>query len=327
MTCIPLLAACCLLLAGCVVGSTPAPAVPEAWLYRLDREPTSEDWRVVPPTRVTARGGAMVDPGLAYRMDQSLTHQANADCHHGPSAGASITVAVAGFWSPESVWLRVVWEDRTTNDAFRAWRRSPSGWSPTGEKEDGVAVAWGEQGFPCHQACHLADWEFSQGSWVPRYAMVSPTDPVPFWLWRAFRGGIYHQAETGWLGPDKVNVSPGSPRFDYNSVSGRQDRPKAFTDKDRPAATSGGGETLAGVLPVRPAARDAVATESIRNGRNWEVTMRRPLTVGEKEGISLDPAKGAVIGIALFDDSLTDHHIVQEPLRLVFLPAAKEVSR
>jgi hypothetical protein len=314
------------LIAGCVAGASPPAEVPEAWLYRLDREPMAEDWRVVPPTRLTAGGGVMVDPGLAYRMDQSLTHQANADCHHGPGAGATIDVAVSGFWNAEAVWMRISWEDRTVNDAFRAWRRAPSGWVPTGEREDGVAVAWGEQGFPCHQACHLEDWEFSRGNWVPRYVMVSKTEPVPFWIWHAYRGGIYKEAETGWLGPDKVNYTAGGPRFLLNSVKGPEDPRKAFTETDRPSDATAGGDSLPGVLPVRPSVRGAVTATSVRRGRGWEVTLRRPLTVGEKEGISLDPAKGAVIGIALFDDSLTDHHIVGEPLRLTFLPAAKEVS-
>lgn len=324
-------------LLGCLLAAAACGRLEVGALYavRLDAPPREEHWALAVPRAVKAGGGGIHgrQPVLAgLELDTDAVHGASASCHHGPPVTHPVPVDLRAWYTGEALWVDVRWEDPTADTRPRSWRRAGGGWQVDPDDEDGVAIIWsrGAGRFGCQEACHQSDFTVRGGSLVDLRSMYLAVEGAreEAWLWKPSLGG-----RELFIGRDGFTTPAGEP---YRAVNSRvaQDaalgpearRARTYGEEDAPL-TDAAGRPATAVLQEAPAVRWApaggslVAARAERTRRGWRVVFTRPLAPGEGR-LAFRPGERLTFGVAVFDGTSVNHHVVRDTQVLELVPPA-----
>lgn len=272
-------------------------------------------------------------------VDTDAVHKVSASCHHGPPITNPVPVEVRAFYDQSRLFLEVTWRDRTADRVPLRWERSGSGWRLGDADEDGVAILWsgGAGKFGCQEACHMSDFAVRAGTVIDLRAMylVEPGAWEEAWVWKSAGG-----ARELLLGNHGFVTIPGGEVYrKLNSVAAADEslrpgarRAGAFGAEDRPRWDVAGG-------PLPPGAQTAPAylyapreeagllsASAERRSRGWRVLFSRPLDAGPGRQ-SFRRGERYRFGLAIFDSTSTDHHLVRDAHVLeVAIPSGPAVA-
>jgi hypothetical protein len=305
----------------------------------LAERPRDGAWPASLPLPMKAGGGNVGGPNrrlAELQLDTDAVHAGSASCHHGPPITSPVHLEARAFYTGRDLQVEIAWEDPTEDRRPRAWERGGAGWRLGGGDQDGVAIIWTRAAgaFGCQEACHMSDFSLRQGELVDLRAMVVPEgqEREETWVWKPAQG-----AQALLLGPRGFETIDGGERYRTLNSTVANDaalRPEAsragtFGPDDRPLAGADRG-------PLPPGADTAPAdfyaggdgeggltAVASRTGRGWRVVFRRRLDLGAGRQ-RFEPGARYRFGVAVFDATTTDHHIVRDAqtLELVAPPAA-----
>lgn len=300
--------------------------VARLYALHLGESPGPEAWRAALPLPLKAGGGNL--NGLNRRLadlavDTDAVHLGSASCHHGPPITAPVLLKARAFYTDDAVHLEVRWDDSTADTLPRFWRRGPAGWELADTDEDGLAILWSRATGPfgCQEACHMRDVAIRQGEVIDLRSMflAEPAAWEEAWVWKPSVGAsALILGEQGF-----VTVAGETYRAVNSAVAGdpglspETRRAGTFGPEDRPARDADGRPL--GALAARAPAylfprgdlRGGLSATAERTGEGWRVVLRRALQAGEKRQ-SFAPGGSYRFGVALFDATSTNHHIVRD---------------
>jgi hypothetical protein len=315
-----------LVLAALACASCSRIDVDAVYALRLAAPPTEAAWDQALPRLVKAGGGSVHGrlPVLAgLELDTDAVHGASASCHHGPPVTHPTLVQLRAYYTDRDLYLDVRWEDATADTTPRSWKRDPGGWEIAPDDEDGVAILWsaGDGRFGCQEACHQSDFTVRGGSLVDLRSMFLAQEGTreEAWVWKPSLGG-----RRLLIGPTGFTTPAGAP---YSSVNSRvahdpglgpeARRAGMFGKQDAPLTDAEGNPVAAGTRSA-PASRWAPAgpdnrltARAERWRRGWRVLFTQPLPAGN-DGLSLRPGERHRFGVAIFDGTSVNHHVVRD---------------
>ena len=304
--------------------------VDRLYAVHLQQPPGEGSWAATIPLALKSGGGTIhgTNARLAeLELDTDAVHLGSASCHHGPPITSPVPVEVRAFYTDRELFLDVRWDDPTEDRVPKAWQRGPEGWRLDEGDQDGVAILWSRTAGPfgCQEACHMRDFAIRQGELVDQRAMflVGEGDWEETWVWKPSQGA---QALT--LGPRGFLTARGETYRTLNSTAAHDvsltpeaRRAGTFGPADSPGSDADGRPLPPGTESV-PAYRYAsgdggLAAAARRTGRGWRVVFSRALEAGPgRQGFT--PAGRYRFGVAVFDATSTNHHIVRDTQ--VFVP-------
>ncbi len=317
------------------------PACEELTADRLIAIPAAEftdgrDWPPSLPLYLKAGGGNI--NGINRRLqelqlDTDPVHVGSASCHHGPPITSPVFLEARAFYTGSEIGVEVRWEDPTEDTAPKAWVRTADGWALGEGDQDGIAILWSRTGgtFGCQEACHMSDFSLRAGELIDLRAMFleKEGDWEEAWVWKPSEG-----AQALLLGKDGfVSHDSGRAYRTLNSAVAADSslRPEArragtFGPGDRPLYGEGGTPPDTGDLKA-PAylfsgkkGGGGLVSFAERTGEGWGVVFRRALDAGEGRQ-AFRPGGRYRFGLAVFDATSTDHHLVRDTQLLeLFVP-------
>jgi hypothetical protein len=312
--------------------------VDRLYALRLERAPDERSWSTTLPLPLKSGGGAIhgTNARLAeLELDTDAVHLGSASCHHGPPITSPVPAQARAFYTDRELFVDVRWEDATEDTTPRAWTRGTEGWRLEDADEDGIAILWSRNAGPfgCQEACHMRDFAIRQGEVVDLRAMfVEGADAVEeAWIWKPAQG-----ARALTLGPQGFLTSRGEVYRTLNSAAAfdpgltpEARRAGTFGREDRPL-TDAAGRPLppeAGSAPAYRYAADpdrgGLSAFAERTARGWRVVFTRALEAGPKRQ-RFHPGEGHHFGVAVFDSTSVNHHIVRDTKTLQLVaPAAQ----
>jgi len=300
--------------------------VDRLYALRLAQAPTERTWSATLPLHLKSGGGAIhgTNARLAeLEFDTDAVHLGSASCHHGPPITAPVPAEARAFYTDRELFLEVRWEDPTDDRVPRAWERGPAGWRLGDGDEDGIAILWSRTVGPygCQEACHMRDFAIRQGELVDQRAMflVNQDDWEETWIWKPEQGG---QALT--LGPRGFVTGNGDIYRTLNSAAAfdpaltpEARRAGTFGPDDRPLSAAAGAPLPEGAARA-PAFRYAqnpagggLTAVAERTRRGWRVVFSRALGAGPGRQ-TFRPGESYRFGVAVFDATSVNHHIVRD---------------
>lgn len=310
--------------------------VDRLFALHLAHVPTERSWSATLPLPLKSGGGAIhgTNARLAeLELDTDAVHLGSASCHHGPPITSPVLAEARAFYTDRELFLDVRWEDTTDDTVPRAWERDSAGWRLGSADEDGIAILWSRTAGPfgCQEACHMRDFAIRQGELVDQRAMflVNQGDWEETWIWKPSQG-----AQALSLGPRGFVTSRGDIYRTLNSAAAfnRALTPEArragtFGPEDRPLGDAAGAPLPPGAASApafryaEDAGRGGLTAVAERTPRGWRVVFSRQLDVGPGRQ-AFRPGESYHFGLAVFDSTSVNHHIVRDTktLRLVVSP-------
>jgi hypothetical protein len=310
--------------------------VDRLFALRLAHAPTERAWSATLPLPLKSGGGAIhgTNARLAeLELDTDAVHLGSASCHHGPPITSPVFAEARAFYTDRELFLEVRWEDPTDDTAPRAWERGPTGWRLGDADQDGIAILWSRTAGPfgCQEACHMRDFSIRQGELVDLRAMflVNQGDWEETWIWKPTQGA---QALT--LGPSGFLTSHGDIYRTLNSTAAfdpaltpEARRAGTFGPEDRPLSDAA-RRPLSEVAASAPAFHYAenaggggLTAVAERTSRGWRVVFTRSLEAGPGRQAFL-PGESYHFGVAIFDATSVNHHIVRDTKTLQLVAPA-----
>jgi hypothetical protein len=299
------------------------------YAVRLAEPPAAENWEEGVPLELKAGGGnAHGRESALPRLDPETdpVHAASASCHHGPPVSDPVPLEIRAYYDDANLYLEVRWEDATPDTTPRLWRKGEEGWAVTDDEGDGLAILWsrypGQYG--CQEACHVDDWAVRGGSLVDVRHMYLTEKGAweEAWVWKA-AGGTRDLI----LGEKGFLTVAGEPYRAVNSIVARDESlspeirmAKTFGAGDGPAVSVADGsgrlpaenaESAAAYLWGGEGAELLLKVRGERWEKGWRVLFSRRLDAGEGRQ-DFRPGGEYRFGVALFDNTSLDHHIVRD---------------
>lgn len=300
------------------------------YAVRLAAPPVEANWEDGVPLELKAGGGnAHGRESVLPRLDPETdpVHAASASCHHGPPVSDPVPLEIRAYYDDKNLYLEVRWEDPTSDTTPRRWEKKEEGeWAVTDDEGDGLAILWsrypGQYG--CQEACHVDDWAVRGGSLVDvRHMYLAESGAwEEAWVWKA-AGGTRELI----LGEKGFVTTAGEPYRAVNSTVARNESlspeirmAKTFGVGDGPAVSVVGGSSQPADENVESApaylwggegTELLLATRGERGEKGWRVLFTRRLDAGEGRQ-SFRPGGEYRFGVALFDNTSLDHHIVRD---------------
>jgi hypothetical protein len=235
------------------------------------------------------------------------------------------------FYTDRELFLDVRWEDSTEDALPRTWERGPTGWRLGDADEDGIAILWSRTAGPfgCQEACHMRDFTIRQGELVDQRAMFleGAGDWEETWIWKPAQG-----AQSLTLGARGFLTSDGEVYRTLNSAAAVN---QALTPEARRAGTFGPDDRPLGDAEGLPLQADAASAPAYRYARNpggggltavaertrrgWRVVFSRALEAGPGRQTFV-PGESHRFGVAVFDATSVNHHIVRDTKTLQLMP-------
>jgi hypothetical protein len=305
------------------------------YALRLDGAPGRAAWDAALALPLKAGGGNLNGPNRRLAdlaLDTDAVHVGSASCHHGPPITSPVHLQARASYTQRELHVEVRWEDETPDTQPRAWRRGAGGWTLDEGDEDGIAILWSRAtgGFGCQEACHMSDFALRQGELIDLRAMLMAEEGAweEAWVWKPSRG-----AQALILDHRGFRTVEGEVYRTVNSVAAVDPalRPEArragtFGPGDRPREDGQGSppDAAATSAPAYLYARGGsggLAAVGERTGKGWRVVFTRSLEAGEGRQ-AFQPGGRHRFGVAVFDATATNHHIVRDTqtLELVARP-------
>jgi hypothetical protein len=301
--------------------------VADLYALRLDNPPSDAHWEAALPLRVKGGGGNIY--GRNERLeelqrDTDAVHKGSASCHHGPPVTDPIFLEARAYYTVNEIFLEVRWEDPTVNTDARLWEKTGEGWNLGDDDEDGVAILWSRVAGPfgCQEACHMTDFSLRQGELVDLRAMrmADAGQWEEAWVWKAAQGSralvLDASGFTTAEGGKTFRVQNSALAAD-TSLPPEARRAGTFGPDDSPriSAEDEGGAKGAGTAPAYLYTGDdgdgGLTASPERVGKLWRVVFSRSLEEGERRQ-AFRPGERYRFGIAVFDATSTNHHIVRD---------------
>jgi len=300
--------------------------VDRLFALHLAHAPVERTWSATLPLPLKSGGGSIhgTNARLAeLELDTDAVHLGSASCHHGPPITSPVFAEARAFYTDRELFLEVRWEDITDDTVPKVWERSPAGWRLGDADQDGIAILWSRTAGPfgCQEACHMRDFSIRQGELVDQRAMylVNQGDWEETWIWKPTQGA---QALT--LGPRGFLTSRGETYRTLNSAAAfdpaltpEARRAGTFGPEDRPLGDAA-GRPLSDAATGAPAYRYAenaggggLTAVAERTSRGWRVVFTRNLEAGPGRQAFL-PGESYHFGVAIFDATSVNHHIVRD---------------
>ncbi len=311
------------------------------YALKLPGPPTTEDWERALPLKVFATGGhvhRVEKERSPQEVDQDTIHRVSASCHHGPSETVTFPVWLRAYHDDDRLYLRVSWPDLTMDSAGRVWTRRDDSWTVEGGGGDGLGIIWPVTSggdFNCTMACHLDDFAVSGGMFRESARMRFASEGLAdVWMWRAAGEEIRDLfLDREGIRPDDgtESIRSGNSVLEMRGNLPKERRALIFGPGDRPYADSRGkplpegyeappGMVLPAYLPLPEggAKGNIVALKGYDNGV-WEITISRELDTGDDRDIVFSPGGTYAFGLAVMDDTIRDHHVVDTVWELELL--------
>jgi hypothetical protein len=280
----------------------------------VDGEPAPSDWlKAVPLDLEVWMGNIHIRPEIVA-LDSETSHRSTAQCHHGPSGSDPVPVRLQALYSPSRIFILAQWEDSTMDEDLGTWEWREEGWASHPDADDGIAFLWGPEGgevFRCQNKCHMIDVDVYDGGTQMQMRMVHTGEGIlDLWRWRAGVTGPYDAADdmvidgTGKRG-DEDQVLP--VRKGSEHETGPETLPEGMA-----ARTS-----MPYYLSERPRGNEAdvQAQAGWHNGR-WKVLFSRALETDDTTDRSFVPGDSIPFSLGVFDNTWTEHHVVNAGLTL-----------
>jgi hypothetical protein len=301
---------------------------------RLTRQPDERTWAAALPLPLKSGGGSIhgTNARLAeLELDTDAVHLGSASCHHGPPITSPVPAQARAFYTDGELFVDVRWEDPTEDTVPRTWVQGPTGWRLGESDEDGIAILWSRAAGPfgCQEACHMRDFTIRQGELVDQRAMFleGASDWEETWIWKPAQG-----AQALILGPRGFLTSRGDVYRTLNSAAAfdpaltpEARRAGTFGPDDRPLGDADGLPLPAGAASA-PAYRytrnpggGGLTAVSERTRRGWRVVFTRALDAGPGRQAFV-PGASYHFGVAVFDATSVNHHIVRDTKTLQLMP-------
>jgi hypothetical protein len=301
--------------------------VGELYALRLDTPPGEALWEAAVPLGMKGGGGNI--HGLNERLvelerDTDPIHEGSASCHHGPPITDPVLLEARAYYTGEEIFLEFQWEDPTPDSSPRRWERGVEGWQLGDGDEDGIAVIWSRVAGPfgCQEACHMSDFSLRQGEVVDLRAMrlAREGEWEEAWVWKAAQGSralILDHTGFKVTGEGEIYRTLNSVVAADGSLPPEARRAGTFGPSDVPLVVGEqvdveeGGDIAAAFLYAGEDGGGGLTARAERRGRRWRVVFSRPLEAGEGRQ-DFQPGGRYRFGVAFFDATSTNHHIVRD---------------
>ena len=304
-----LLTLCISLLAGSCAGSYRGDvlaAVP------IDGSPEAADWsKAIPLDFEVWRGNVHQRPEIVV-LDGEISHRSTAACHHGALTTSPVRVRLMALYSKEDLYIKAQWPDDTLDDDLGVWVADNSGWIPSPEVDDGIAILWGPEGeraFDCQNACHMNDVDIFDGNTEKQMKMMHDAGGI-LDLWR-FRAALSEPFGTA----DDMVVDSSGKRGDEGLVLIQENVPGASNIQ----ANRGKVQKEVPYFSVSAPTGGEMDVQVVLTWEHgmWTVLFRRRLSTGDELDRTFLSGERFPFGLAVFDNTWTDHHITNKNLSLV----------
>lgn len=318
------------------------------YALKLDSPPNEFDWENAQPFIVVAKNGNLHELHKAVDVDADSVHTSTASCHHAAPIAPPVTITLKAYYTKDELFLKVKWLDLTKDDAMFEYEFSDDKWNTSKKLEDALGIMWdlsyGKKPFNCSIACHATDWKLKDYSLVSKFRMgIKGSDMVDLWNWSAYRTNTFNFADDRYINEDGVLPDTPSRIYFYNTdrvtsapvaESARDITP--LSEGDTPVYDYNGMKIadgywmLTGKAPgiriVMPNGNRAdVRALGAYEKSKWEVTFSRALINEDNKDVTFNVKRDNIykFGLAVFDNTLTNHYAVEEPVELVFVDANK----
>lgn len=320
------------------------------YALNLDRPPNEDDWWNAVPLIALAENGnyhkldrtktVNLSSSENKDIDDDTVHTTTKSCHHGSPAVPPIKITLKAYYTDDELFMRVSWED-TTMDARMFEYSYDKKWIPSNMLEDALGIMWdvsdGKKAFNCTLACHATKWQLKEYNLVSQFRMQTINDDtVDLWNWKAFRTNSLNFADDKFI--DKSGIIPDTPSniYFYNSTLKNRAPLDNYAynvipvENDDTPIYDGNGLLIKqnywmltgkapGVIVSMPTGKrgDVKAHGEYKDGK-WIVTMRRKLITNDSRDVTFNVKRNNTykFGVAVMDETLTNHYAVEEPLTL-----------
>lgn len=294
-------------------------------LYALPQEAGQGAVVAALPLRLKAGGGHVAGAArfAELELDTDAVHKVAASCHHGPPVTSPVPLQVRAAYDDRDLVVEVSWRDATRDLEPLAWEREPEGWRLGAADEDGVAILWSRGGgrFGCQEACHMSGFAVRDGTVVDLRSMrlAGPGASEEVWVWKSAAGAReLILGERGFLtaGGESFRRPNSAVAADESLRTGAR-AAAAYGEGDRPVwnaagdALDPGARRAPAYLHAPPGPAPLLAAEAEHRRGWWRVTFRRRLEAGEGRQ-RFSPGERYRFGLAIFDSTSTDHHLVRD---------------
>ena len=314
------------------------------YALKLLTPPDETDWNNAIPLVVTAKNGNLHKLHEKVDIDKDTVHTSSKSCHHAAPEAPPVKINLKAFYTEDELFLRVSWIDFTRDDKMFEYAYSEDKWNVSNNLEDAIGIMWdmteGDKPFNCTIACHTTDWKLKDYSLISKFKMNTLNDDeVDLWNWKAFRTNTFSFADDKYI--DSRGIIPDTPSriYFYNSTL-KNNAPlevlardiKPLKDGDSPQYDYNGllvkegywmtSGTAPGVRVTIPTGnRGDVRATGTYNGSGWSVTFRRRLVNEDPKDVTFVVKRTSIykFGVAVMDNTLTNHYAVEEPLELAFI--------
>ena len=310
----------------------------ELYALRLDTPHGDAHWEAALPLFMKGGGGNVSGRNerlVELERDTDPVHVGSASCHHGPPITDTVRVQARSYHTGRELHLELRWEDPTEDRLPLAWEKGGEDWSLGKDDEDGIALIWSRVAGPfgCQEACHMSDFALRGGEVIDLRSMRMAREGEweEAWVWKAAQGArALVLTDEGFTTAVEGTIfrSLNSAIAADSSLSPEARRAGTFGPGDRPLvdgqerAVSGESLSAPAYLYTGREGGGGLTARAERKGKGWRVVFTRRFDAGEGRQ-SFHPGERYRLGVALFDGTSTNHHIVRDTQLLeIVLPLA-----
>jgi hypothetical protein len=314
------------------------------YALKLDRPPDEKDWDDAVAIIVTAKNGNLHRVHKSVDVDKDSVHTTSRSCHHAEPIAPPVKIMLKAYYTDEEIFLRASWSDMTKDDSMFEFTYSDDRWNVSDKLEDAFGIMWdlseGHEPFNCSLACHTTDWKLKDYNIISKFKMGTVgAGEMDLWNWKASRTNNLNFADDKYIYNKGIIPDTPSKIYFYNSElkgsmplndSARDITP--LEDGDSPVYDHNGllikdgywmiTGTAPGVRVSMPSGKRAdVRVHGEYKNSVWEVTFKRKLISEDSKDVTFVVKRTNIykFGIAVMDNTLTNHYAVEEPVELEFI--------
>ncbi len=310
-----------------------------------DFEPSETDWKNALPLFLKGENGNYHEREKTGDIDKDSVHVTTASCHHGTPSSPPVMISLKAYYTDEELFIRMVWEDATKDSNMFEFTYADGKWNVSEQLEDAAGIMWdtteGANTFNCNRACHK---KLQSTNDISGYSMNTVAgEMMDVWNWKASRTDPLRFADDKFIEPAGVKPDTPSRIYFYNSKLRAKKTLSYYSfdispleDGDAPEFDANGNpisemrwlmtSKAPGVKTMTPTGNRAdIKARGKYNNGEWDVTFRRKLITGDKKDVAFNVKRTNTykFGVAVMDNTLTNHYAVKESITLEFVDGSK----